>query len=121
MKCHSKCLSGLSIHFCHEYIFFICHTSQYMHCTLSGIFKILLSKTRNTSLNSYHFIISNVLPAGMVHSGCVEIWELLALPGRVVDLNIGPAYPHSATRLSTTSHHDCVAQVDAACPTEIID
>ena len=105
-----------------------------MHCTLSGIFKILLSKTRNTSLNSYHFIISNVMPAGMVHSGCVEIWERLALPGRAVDLDPGPAYPHgdrrglaifwggvSATRLSTTSHHDCVAQVDAACPTEIID
>ena len=71
-------------------------------------------------LNSYHFIISNVVPAGMEHSGRVDVGEPLHRPGRAVDLNPGPGYPHCAILHSTTSHHDRVTQVDAACPTEIM-
>ena len=71
------------------------------------------------SQNSYHFIISNVMPAGMVHSRSVDVGEPLLCPSRAVDLHLGPGYPHCAIPHPPTSHHYCVAQVDAACPTEI--
>ena len=62
------------------------------------------------------------MPAGVVHSGSVDVWEPLARPGHSVGLHPGPGFPLCGLDigLSTTSHHDCFAQVNAACPTEIL-
>ena len=69
---------------------------------------------------SYHFIIFNVMPAGMVVSASVDIRKLVPLPVYVVLLHPGPGYPLCATPHPPTSHHDCVSKLDAACHTEIM-